>query len=106
MPDDEELIADFQLKYVTYYDGSGHRLGSARCTLTNRRLIIDAQGGVHQVQLRDIGGVQLPQSSLLSKSVNIQLRGRSGLYQLDCRDRNQLKAVIYSFQVAIQESHR
>jgi len=107
MSDDEELIADFNLKYVMYYDGTGHRLGPSHCKLTNRRLVInDAIGDTHQILVKDIAAVGPPQSSLLSKSVNVELRGAPAVYQLDCRDRNQMKAVLFSLQMAIQESRR
>lgn len=105
MPGGEELIAQFELKYVTYYDGTGHHLGPSSCILTNQRLTItDASGYPHEISLRDIARVGPPQSPLLWKSVNIVLRGFPATYQMDCRDNNQTKAVTFALELAIRQS--
>lgn len=54
-------IQEFDVSSVMFYDGTGHRLGPSRCALTSERLIIDdARGGVHQILLRDISGLSTP----------------------------------------------
>lgn len=102
MSDEEELIADFRLKYVMLYDGSPRYIGPSRCMLTNIHMIIDGAGGTHRISVREISGVRLPESAQLSKSINVEVRG--AVYQFDCRDWNQVKAVMNAIHVAMRKS--
>lgn len=70
----EEKLREFQVKYVTFYDGVGHRLGPSECTLTNTRLIIgDIRGGIHQILLREISGTSTPSRMGDPKTLRISL---------------------------------
>ena len=69
-----DVLQAFEVSYVTFYDGSGHRLGPSRCTLTRTRLIIDdARGGIHQILLRDISGISTPSRFGDPKTLRISL---------------------------------
>ena len=88
----EETLQEFTVKYVTFYDGSGHRLGPSECTLTSRRLIIhDARGGIHQVLLRDISGISTPSRMAAPKMLRISLPAQA--YDIDCNNRDQKYAI-------------
>lgn len=84
----EEKLQEFTVKYVTFYDGSGHRLGPAECTLTSMRLIIaDTRGAIHQILLRDISGVGTPSKLAAPKMLRIKLLAQT--YDIDCVSRDQ-----------------
>lgn len=69
-----DVLQTFEVSYVTFYDGSGHRLGPSRCTLTKTRLIIDdARSGIHQILLRDISGISTPSRFGDPKTLRISL---------------------------------
>jgi hypothetical protein len=87
-PAGEKKLQEFNAKYVTFYDGSGHRLGPSECTLTTMRLIIaDARGGIHQILLRDISGIGTPSRLAAPKMLRIKLLGQT--YDIDCVSRDQ-----------------
>jgi hypothetical protein len=74
----DDVLQTFEVSYVTFYDGSGHRLGPSRCTLTRTRLIIDdARGGIHQILLRDISGISTPSRFGDPKTLRISLPGQA-----------------------------
>jgi hypothetical protein len=103
-PSGEEKIQEFDVKYVTFYDGSGHRLGPSRCTLTTRRLIInDVRGGIHQIQLRDISGVDTPSKLAAPKMLRIRLLA-SQAYDIDCVSKDQKLNLEVWLSEAIQGS--
>jgi len=82
------MLQEFDVKYVTLYDGTGHRLGPAECTLTSTRLIIsDARGGIHQILLRDISGITTPSKIGAPKMLRVSLPGLS--YDIDCSSKGQ-----------------
>lgn len=99
----EETLQEFTVKYVTFYDGSGHRLGPSECTLTSRRLIIhDARGGIHQVLLRDISGISTPSRMAAPKMLRISLPAQA--YDIDCNSRDQKYAIESWLDQAIRGS--
>lgn len=83
-----DVLQTFEVDSVMFYDGSGHRLGPSVCTLTRTRLIIDdAQGGISQIQLRDINGVSTPGRVVSPKMLRITALGAS--YDIYCLSRDQ-----------------
>ena len=102
-PAGEEKLQEFNVKYVTFYDGSGHELGPAECTLTSMRLIIaDARGGIHQILLRDISGVGTPSKLAAPKMLRIKLLGQT--YDIDCVSRDQKNDLETWLSLAIRRS--
>lgn len=100
---DDQKLREFEVKYVTFYDGTGHRLGPAQCTLTSTRLIIsDVQGGIHQIPLRDISGVSMPSRVGAPKMLRISLPGQA--YDIDCVSKDQTNAVSFWIGQAIRGS--
>jgi hypothetical protein len=96
-------LQEFDVKYVTFYDGTGHRLGPAECTLTSRRLIInDVKGGIHQILLRDISGITTPSKLAAPKMLRISLPGQA--YDIDCSSKDQKKAIEAWLGRAIRDS--
>jgi hypothetical protein len=101
---EEEKLQEFRVKYVTFYDGSGHRLGPSECTLTNRRLIIsDVRGGIHQIQLRDISGIDTPSRLAAPKMLRIRLLAAQA-YDIDCNSKDQKAAIAVWLDHAIRNS--
>jgi uncharacterized OB-fold protein len=99
----EAKLQEFTVKYVTFYDGSGHRLGPSECTLTSRRLIIsDVKGGIHQILLRDIAGISMPSKLAAPKMLRISLPGLA--YDIDCVSRDQKNAIEAWLGQAIRNS--
>jgi Double zinc ribbon len=99
----EKTLQEFTVKYVTFYDGSGHRLGPSECTLTNTRLIIhDARGGIHQILLRDISGISTPSRLAAPKMMRISLPGHA--YDIDCNNKDQKYAIEAWLDQAIRGS--
>jgi hypothetical protein len=89
---DERTLQKFAVKFVIFYDGSGHRLGPSECTLTSRRLITDdARGDIHQIQLRDISGIETPSRMVAPKMLRIKLPVQT--YDIDCNNRDQKAAI-------------
>jgi uncharacterized OB-fold protein len=85
----EETLQEFTVKYVMFYDGSGHRLGPSECTLTSRRLIInDVRGGIHQILLRDISGISTPHRVQDPKTLRIGLLPTQA-YQITFKNKDQ-----------------
>jgi TPR repeat protein len=79
-----DVLQTFEVAFVMLYDGSGHRLGSSRCTLTRTRFIIeDARGGINQIQVPDINRVR----TLLKKTLRIEAPGVA--YDIDCVSKEQ-----------------
>lgn len=100
---EEQKIQDFDVKYVTFYDGSGHRLGPSDCTLTSMRLIIqDVRGGMHQIQLREISGITTPSRFGAPKMLRINLPGQA--YDIDCHTKDQKRSIEYAIGQAIRGS--
>ena len=100
---EDQKLREFQVKYVTFYDGTGHRLGPSDCTLTSTRLIIsDIKGGIHQVLLRDISGISMPSRVAAPKMLRISLPGHA--YDIDCNTKDQTNAVAYWLGEAIRGS--
>jgi hypothetical protein len=100
---EEAKLQEFTVKYVTFYDGSGHRLGPSECTLTSRRLIIsDVRGGIHQILLRDIAGISMPSKLAAPKMLRISLPGLA--YDIDCISRDQKNAIEVWLGQAIRNS--
>jgi hypothetical protein len=98
-----ETLREFTVKYVTFYDGSGHRLGPSECTLTNGRLIIhDARGGIHQILLRDISGISTPSRLAAPKMLRISLPAHA--YDIDCTSKDQKYAIEAWLDQAIRAS--
>lgn len=96
-------LREFQVKFVTFYDGTGHRLGPSECTLTSTRLIIsDVKGGIHQILLRDISGINMPSRVAAPKMLRISLPGHA--YDIDCNTKDQTNAVAYWLGQAIRGS--
>jgi len=85
-----DVLQTFEVAFVMFYDGSGHRLGRSVCTLTRTRLIIeDARGGISQIQVRDINRVR----TMLRKTLRVEAPGVA--YDIDCvskDQKNQLEA--------------
>lgn len=82
------MLQTFDVSFVTFYDGSGHRLGPSMCTLTRTRLIInDARGGISQILLRDIIGVSTP--SRLAAPKLLRIKAPAVAYDIDCRSKDQ-----------------
>lgn len=101
----DETLQEFDVKYVTFYDGSGHRLGPAECTLTRTRLIIsDVRGGIHQILLRDISGITTPSRLAAPKMLRISLPGQA--YDIDCKSKDQKVAIEAWLGQAIRGSFR
>jgi hypothetical protein len=99
----DEKLREFQVKFVTFYDGTGHRLGPSECTLTSTRLIIsDVKGGINQILLRDISGVSIPSRVAAPKMLRISLPGQA--YDIDCLSKDQANAVAYWLGQAIRGS--
>jgi TPR repeat protein len=92
----KQVMQTFDVDSVMFYDGVGHRLGSAMCTLTRERFIIDARGGIHQILLRDITGV----SARARKMVRITATGVA--YDIYCRSKDQR----YDLEVWLSEGIR
>lgn len=98
---DEQALRQFEVDYVTFYDGTGHRLGPSECTLTGTRLIVnDVRGGIHQIQLRDISGIGMPSRSAAPKMLRISLPGQA--YDIGCKTKDQTDAVAYWIGQAIR----
>ena len=98
---EEQALRQFEVEYVTFYDGVGHRLGPSECTLSRTGLIInDARGGIHQIQLRDISGIDMPSRSAAPKMLRISLPGQA--YDIDCRTKAQTDVVAYWIGQAIR----
>lgn len=99
----EQTLQEFTVKYVTFYDGSGHRLGPSECTLTSRRLIInDVRGGMHQILLRDISGTSTPSRIGDPKTLRISLPAQA--YDITFSSKDQKYAVEASLGQAIRGS--
>jgi hypothetical protein len=99
----EKTLQEFTVKYVTFYDGSGHRLGPSECTLTSRRLIInDVRGGMHQILLRDISGTSTPSRLAAPKMLRISLPAQA--YDIDCSSKDQKFAIEAWLSQAIRGS--
>jgi uncharacterized OB-fold protein len=99
----EQTLQEFTVKYVTFYDGSGHRLGPSECTLTSRRLIIsDVRGGIHQILLRDISGTSTPSRMGDPKTLRISLPAQA--YDITFSSKDQKYAVEASLGQAIRGS--
>jgi ribosomal protein L32 len=82
-----EQSREFAVKFATFYDGSGHRLGPSTCTLTSTRLIIsDARGGIHQIPLSSISGISTPSRMVAPKMLRISLPGQG--YDIECNSRD------------------
>lgn len=79
----KQVMRTFDVDSVMFYDGVGHRMGSAMCTLTREKFIIDAQAGIHPIWLRDITGVRAP----ARKMVRITAPGVA--YDIYCRSKDQ-----------------
>jgi tetratricopeptide (TPR) repeat protein len=79
----KQVMQTFDVDSVMFYDGVGHRMGSAICTLTRERFIIDAQGGMYQIPLRDITGVRIPARKLL------RITAPGVAYDIYCRSKDQ-----------------
>lgn len=83
-PSGSDVLQEFEVDSVMFYDGSGHRLGRSICTLTRTRLIIDdARGGISQIQLRNITGVR----SMSRKMLRVQAPGVA--YDIYCVSKDQ-----------------
>jgi hypothetical protein len=101
----EKTLQGFTVKYVTFYDGSGHRLGPSECTLTNRRLIInDARGGMHQILLLDISEISTPPRLAGPRMLRISLPTQA--YLIDCSSKDQKFAIEAWLGQAIRGSLR
>jgi hypothetical protein len=99
----DQKLQEFTVKYVTFYDGSGHRLGPSECTLTTSRLIIhDARGGIHQILLRDISGISTPSRLAAPKMMRISLPAQA--YDIDCNSKDQKYAIEAWLDQAIRGS--
>jgi len=84
----DAALQTFEVTGVMFYDGSGHRLGPSLCTLTRARLIIeDARGGIHQILLRDINGVNSPSKIISAAMLRINVPGAA--YDVYCKNRDQ-----------------
>jgi hypothetical protein len=100
---DEEKLHDFSVEYVTYYDGTGHRLGPSDCTLTTRRLLInDSRGGMHQIALRDISEISTPSRMLDPKMLRIGVP--TAAYRVRCVSKEQKRAIEAWLSQAIRSS--
>ena len=99
----EETLQEFSVKFVTFYDGSGHRLGPSECILTTRRLIInDVRGGIHQIVLRDISGTSTPSRIGDPKTLRISLPAQA--YDITFNSKDQKYAVEARLGQAIRGS--
>lgn len=81
------VLNTFDVGSIMFYDGVGHRLGAAVCTLTRDRFIIDAGGGISQFRLRDITSVSVPGPIASPKMVRITAPGVA--YDIYCRTKDQ-----------------
>jgi hypothetical protein len=100
---EDQKLREFQVKHVTFYDGTGHRLGPSECALTSTRLIIsDVEGGIHQLLLRNISGISMPPRSAAPKMLRISIPGQA--YDIDCNTKDQTNAVAYWLGEAIRGS--
>lgn len=84
----DEVLQTFEVRDFTFYDGSEHRLGPSRVSLTRRGIIIDdARGGVSQIFLRDIQGVRPPSKIGAAKLLRVTAPGVA--YDFWCQSKAQ-----------------
>jgi len=96
-----DVLQNFDVDSVMFYDGSGHRLGPSVCTLTRTRLLIeDYRGGLSQILLRDINGVSTPGRIASPKMLRITA-GRVA-YDIYCVSEDQK----YQFEAWLSEAIR
>jgi hypothetical protein len=98
-----DVLQTFDVDSVTFYDGSGHRLGPSTCTLTRTRLVIDdARGGITQIHLRDINGISTPGRLISPKLLRISLPGAG--YDMYCQSKDQKNSLEAWLSKAIREA--
>ena len=82
------VLQTFEMRDVTFYDGSEHRLGPSTVSFTRRGVIIDdARGGISQILLRDIRGVSTPARLTASKLLRVTTPGVA--YDFWCKSKDQ-----------------
>src|SRR6266496_606601 len=85
---DDEVLQTFEVRDVTFYDGSGHRLGPSTVSLTRRGVIIDdARGGINQIPLHNIQGVNAPARLTSPKLLRVTVPGMA--YDFYCQSKAQ-----------------
>jgi hypothetical protein len=97
------VLQTFEVSSVTYYDGSGHRLGPSICTVTRTQLIIEgARGGLSQIRLRDIAGISTPGRLVSPKQLRISLP--LAAYDIYCQSKRQKDQLEAWLAKAIRET--
>jgi hypothetical protein len=83
-----DVLKTFEVRDVTFYDGSEHRLGPSTVSFTRKGVIIDdARGGINQILLRDIRGVNTPARLTASKLLRVTTPGVA--YDFWCKSKDQ-----------------